>query len=50
MDDVSMGYWISEASRLTIDAEEAKEEQGDRIDKFAGCGPLDKYVVCRANI
>ena len=50
MDDDSMGYWVSEASRLTIDAKVVKEEQDDRIDKFTGCGPLGKYVVCYDNI
>lgn len=50
MDDDSMGYWISEASRLTSDAKVEKEEQDDRIENFTSCGPLDKYAVCYGNI
>ena len=50
MDEDSMGFWVSEASRLTTDAREVKEEQDERINKFKGCGPLVKYVECHSNI
>ena len=50
MDGDSVGYWVSEASRLTADAREIKEEQEERIAKFKGCGPLVKYVECHTVI
>ena len=50
MGDDSMGYWISEASRLTSDSMWKKEERDEKIESITRCGTLDKYVVCYGNI